>query len=52
MEKSVERVAPIRAQLIAKCMIYSPTHGNTAFTMPLFEEFLKREIPDPPAMVS
>jgi hypothetical protein len=21
-------------------------HGNTAFTVPLFEEFLKREIPD------
>jgi len=52
MGKSVERVAPIRAQLIAKGMIYSPTHGNTAFTVPLFEEFLKREIPDPAAMVS
>jgi hypothetical protein len=32
-------------------MIYSPAHGNTAFTVPLFEEFLKREIPDSDAMV-
>lgn len=51
MGKSVERVAPIRAQLIAKGMIYSPAHGNTAFTVPLFEEFLKREIPDFDAMM-
>jgi len=51
MGKSVESVGPIRAQLIAKGMIYSPAHGNTAFTVPLFEEFLKREIPDFDAMV-
>jgi hypothetical protein len=44
--KSVEAVAPLRAQLINKGMIYSPAHGDTAFTVPLFEEFLKREIPD------
>lgn len=43
--KSVESVAALRAQLIGKGMIYSPTHGNTAFTVPLFEDFLKREIP-------
>lgn len=43
--KSVEKVAPLRAQLIGKGMIYSPKHGDTAFTVPLFEDFLKREIP-------
>lgn len=43
--KSVENVAPLRAQLISKGMIYSPAHGDTAFTVPLFEDFLKREIP-------
>jgi len=43
--KTVEQVAPLRAQLIGKGMIYSPAHGDTAFTVPLFEEFLKREIP-------
>ncbi len=43
--KPVERVAPLRGQLINKGMIYSPAHGDTAFTVPLFEEFLRREIP-------
>lgn len=43
--KTVEQVAALRAQLISKGMIYSPAHGDTAFTVPLFEEFLMREIP-------
>ncbi len=43
--KAVEQVAPLRAQLISKGMIYSPAHGDIAFTVPLFEEFLMREIP-------
>lgn len=38
----VERVAPIRNSLIRKGMIYSPAHGDTAFTVPLFDEFLRR----------
>ncbi len=44
--KSVEAVAPTRSQLINKGMVYSPAHGDTAFTVPLFEEFLMREIPN------
>ncbi|MDX2094930.1 MAG: ATP-binding protein [Alphaproteobacteria bacterium] len=43
--KPVEKVAPLRGQLINKGMIYSPAHGDTAFTVPMFEEFLIREIP-------
>lgn len=43
--KAVEQVAPLRAQLINKGMIYSPAHGDIAFTVPLFEEFLIREMP-------
>lgn len=43
--KAVEQVAPLRAQLINKGMIYSPAHGDITFTVPLFEEFLIREIP-------
>lgn len=43
--KSVESLAALRAQLIGKGMIYSPKHGDTAFTVPLFEDFLIREIP-------
>lgn len=37
-----ERVAPLRAGLIAKGMIFSPQHGDTAFTVPLFDEFMRR----------
>jgi len=42
----VTTVAPIRSSLISKGMIYSPAHGETAFTVPLFDEFMRREIPD------
>jgi hypothetical protein len=31
--------------LIRKGMIYSPAHGDTAFTVPLFDEFLRRVLP-------
>ncbi len=37
-----ESVAPRRANLISKGMIYSPAHGDTAFTVPLFDDFLRR----------
>jgi AAA ATPase domain len=39
----VESVAPRRSSLIRKGMLYSPAHGDTAFTVPLFDEFLRRE---------
>ena len=38
----VESVAPRRSGLIKKGMIYSPAHGDTAFTVPLFDDFLRR----------
>lgn len=38
----VESVAPRRSQLISKGMIFSPAHGDTAFTVPLFDEYLRR----------
>ena len=41
----VESVAPRRSALISKGMIYSPAHGDTAFTVPLFDEFLQRAMP-------
>jgi len=40
----VTSVAPIRNSLIWKGMIYSPSHGDTAFTVPLFDGFVKRTI--------
>jgi hypothetical protein len=41
----VESVAPRRSVLIQKGMVYSPAHGDTAFTVPLFDEFLRRALP-------
>jgi hypothetical protein len=38
----VQSVAPLRSGLIKKGMIYSPAHGDTAFTVPLFDAFMLR----------
>ena len=43
---NVTSVAPLRSGLIAKGMVYSPAHGDTAFTVPLFDEFMRREMPN------
>ena len=40
--RTMTSLAPLRSSLIKKGMIYSPAHGDTAFTVPLFDEFLKR----------
>lgn len=45
--RKVTAVAPIRNGLIAKGMLYSPSHGDTAFTVPLFDGFMKRIMPAP-----
>jgi hypothetical protein len=42
----VQTVAPLRSALIKKGMIYSPAHGDTAFTVPLFADFMKRVMPE------
>jgi Holliday junction resolvasome RuvABC ATP-dependent DNA helicase subunit len=43
--KKVTDVAPVRDQLINKGLIYSPSHGETAFTVPLFDAFMRRTMP-------
>ena len=45
LERKVTTVAPLRNALIAKGMIFSPAHGDTAFTVPLFDTFMKRIMP-------
>ena len=40
--REVTSLGPTRANLINKGMIYSPSHGDTAFTVPLFDEFMRR----------
>lgn len=42
----VTSVGPLRSLLIGKGMIFSPQHGDTAFTVPLFDSFMKRSMPD------
>jgi hypothetical protein len=43
--RKVTSLGPTRNQLIAKGMVWSPNHGDTAFTVPLFDEFMRRIMP-------
>lgn len=45
LARKVTAVAPVRNALISKGMIYSPAHGDTAFTAPLFDGFMRRIMP-------
>jgi hypothetical protein len=45
LNRGVQSVAPTRASLIRKGMVYSPAHGDTAFTVPLFDAFMRRMMP-------
>jgi hypothetical protein len=42
LDKDVRALGPVRNQLIGKGMIYSPSHGDTAFTVPLFDQYMHR----------
>jgi hypothetical protein len=44
--RPVSAFGPTRNRLITKGMIWSPEHGDTAFTVPLFDEFMRRIMPD------
>ena len=46
LQREVQSVAPTRSNLIKKGMLWSPSHGDTAFTVPMFDEYLKRIMPD------
>jgi len=46
LKSEVTAVGPLRNGLIKKGMIYSPKHGDTAFTVPMFDQFLLRSMPD------
>lgn len=43
MGVKVTSIGPLRSSLIKKGMIYSPAHGDNAFTVPLFDGFLRRQ---------
>lgn len=45
LDRRVSSLGPTRSHLISKGMIWSPSHGDTAFTVPLFDEFMRRIMP-------
>lgn len=47
MNRNASSLGPTRDSLIKKGMIYAPEHGQIAFTVPLFDEFMRREMPLP-----
>jgi hypothetical protein len=46
MGRTSENLAPTRAELINMGLLYTPQHGYAAFTVPHFDRFLLRAIPD------
>jgi len=42
----VTSAAPVRNSLIKKGMLYSPAHGENAFTVPLFDQYMLRVMPE------
>lgn len=45
LDRDVQSVAPTRSALIQKGMVWSPSHGDTAFTVPMFDQFMRRSMP-------
>ena len=45
LNRKVNSLAPTRSQLIRKGAVWSPSHGDTAFTVPMFDEFMLRIMP-------
>lgn len=43
---AVTTAGPLRTGLIRKGMIWSPAHGDTASTVPLFDQYMIRAMPD------
>lgn len=45
LDTKISSLGPVRSKLIRKGMIYSPTYGDMAFTVPLFDKFMMRAMP-------
>ena len=45
---SVQSLGTLRKSMMEKGTIYSPDYGDTAFTVPLFDQFMLRILPKPP----
>ena len=46
LDVKISSLGPVRGKLIRKGMIYSPAYGDMAFTVPLFDEFMIRAMPE------
>ena len=46
MKTKVTSLGPRRASLIKKGMIYSPAYGEVDFTVPMFDSFMLRAMPE------
>ena len=46
LNREVAAVAPMRAQIIAKGMIYAPAYGDNDFTVPQFDKYMRRVMPN------
>ena len=45
LDREVTSLGPVRSKLIEKGMVWSPSHGDTAFTVPLFDRLMLRIMP-------
>jgi hypothetical protein len=45
LNKPASSLGPARSKLISKGIVWSPSHGDTAFTVPLFHDYLLRKVP-------
>ncbi len=46
LEVAPSAVATVRQQLIKKGMVWSQRHGETMFTVPMFDEYMRRQMPE------
>jgi hypothetical protein len=46
MGRTSQNLAPTRAELINMGLLYTPEHGYAAFTVPHFDKFILRAIPE------
>jgi hypothetical protein len=49
LNETHQSLGPRRSQIISKGMIYSPSHGDIAFTVPMFNEYLMRNYVNKPS---
>lgn len=45
LNRSSQQCAPTRSGLIEKGLLYTPGHGYAAFTVPHFDQFMRRSVP-------